>query len=217
MNHNTEARVFENAAVVRDAIVQSFRNGRRRVVVIAHSKGGLEASAALSIYGQESYGGVALRDMVRLLVTLQSPYGGSPIATDIVACPKVEALVTALSKVIHNADERAVRELTYHARQAFTQQHPHPEDFPTISVTSHRTPDGASVLTPTIRYMLEEYGLPSDGLVAQVDGALPGSLEVRIPDLDHNDMGYVSIPGLQKKHPGDIIEAVLAAGLAATR
>lgn len=47
------------------------------MVLLGHSKGGLDAAAALSIYEHE------LKDKVVGLVVAQSPYGGTPIASDI--------------------------------------------------------------------------------------------------------------------------------------
>ena len=44
---------------------------------MGHSKGGVDAAAALSMYWPE------LRDKVAGLALAQSPYGGSPIASDI--------------------------------------------------------------------------------------------------------------------------------------
>ena len=50
---------------------------KKRVLILGHSKGGVDAAAALSMYWPE------LRDKVAGLALAQSPYGGSPIASDI--------------------------------------------------------------------------------------------------------------------------------------
>lgn len=47
------------------------------MVLLGHSKGGVDASAAVSLYWSE------LKEKVGGLVAIQSPYGGSPIASDI--------------------------------------------------------------------------------------------------------------------------------------
>lgn len=49
----------------------------KRVVLLGHSKGGVDAAAALSMFWPE------LKDKVVGLVLAQSPYGGSPVASDI--------------------------------------------------------------------------------------------------------------------------------------
>jgi hypothetical protein len=46
-------------------------------LLLGHSKGGVDAAAALSLYWSD------LNDKVAGLVLSQSPYGGSPIASDI--------------------------------------------------------------------------------------------------------------------------------------
>lgn len=46
-------------------------------MILGHSKGGVDSAAALSLYWPE------LRDKVAGLVLAQSPYGGTPVASDI--------------------------------------------------------------------------------------------------------------------------------------
>lgn len=46
-------------------------------MLLGHSKGGVDAAAALSLYWPD------LKDKVAGLALAQSPYGGSPIASDI--------------------------------------------------------------------------------------------------------------------------------------
>ena len=49
----------------------------KRVMLLGHSKGGVDAAAALSLYWSD------IRDKVAGLALVQSPYGGTPIASDI--------------------------------------------------------------------------------------------------------------------------------------
>lgn len=49
----------------------------KRVLLLGHSKGGIDAAAALSIYWPD------LKEKVAGLALVQSPYGGSPLASDI--------------------------------------------------------------------------------------------------------------------------------------
>lgn len=46
-------------------------------MLLGHSKGGIDTAAALSMYWPD------LKDKVAGLILAQSPYGGSPIASDI--------------------------------------------------------------------------------------------------------------------------------------
>ena len=49
---------------------------KKRVLLLGHSKGGVDAAAASSMYWSE------LNDKVAGLALAQSPYGGSPIVSD---------------------------------------------------------------------------------------------------------------------------------------
>lgn len=46
-------------------------------MLLGHSKGGIDSAAALSLYWSE------LKDKVAGLAIAQSPYGGTPVASDI--------------------------------------------------------------------------------------------------------------------------------------
>lgn len=66
-----------NARVLKEYIEEIYWGSKKRVMLLGHSKGGVDAAAALSMYWPE------LKDKVAGLVLAQSPYGGSPIASDI--------------------------------------------------------------------------------------------------------------------------------------
>jgi pimeloyl-ACP methyl ester carboxylesterase len=62
---------------VRDIIVAQHEQFGKTVVLLGHSKGGTDAAAACAMYWAE------LKDKVRGLIMLQSPYGGTPLAADL--------------------------------------------------------------------------------------------------------------------------------------
>lgn len=67
-----------NALVLKQYIEELYwGSGGKRVMLLGHSKGGVDAAAALSIYQQD------LVDKVAGLALVQSPYGGTPLASDI--------------------------------------------------------------------------------------------------------------------------------------
>ncbi|EPS66247.1 hypothetical protein M569_08530, partial [Genlisea aurea] len=75
---HSEASVERNAWELKQYIEELYwGSGGKRVMLLGHSKGGVDAAAALSIYSQE------LRDKVSGLALVQCPFGGSPIASDI--------------------------------------------------------------------------------------------------------------------------------------
>lgn len=67
----------KNAREIKDYIEEVYWGSNKRVLLLGHSKGGVDAAAALSMYWSD------LKDKVAGLVLAQSPYGGSPIASDI--------------------------------------------------------------------------------------------------------------------------------------
>ncbi|GKV53056.1 hypothetical protein SLEP1_g59604, partial [Rubroshorea leprosula] len=74
---HSEASVEKNAREIKECIEEIYQGSKKRVLLLGHSKGGVDSAAALSIYWSE------LKDKVAGLALAQSPYGGSPIASDI--------------------------------------------------------------------------------------------------------------------------------------
>lgn len=72
-----KASVEHNAWELKQYIEELYWGSGKRVMLLGHSKGGVDAAAALSIYSKE------LGDKVAGLALVQSPYGGTPIASDI--------------------------------------------------------------------------------------------------------------------------------------
>lgn len=67
----------KNAKEIKDYVEEIYWGSRKRVLLLGHSKGGVDAAAAISMYWDD------LKDKVAGLALTQSPYGGSPIASDI--------------------------------------------------------------------------------------------------------------------------------------
>lgn len=74
---DNQASVEKNAKEIKEYIEEIYWGSKKRVLLLGHSKGGVDAAAALSLYWPD------LKDKVAGLALAQSPYGGSPIATDI--------------------------------------------------------------------------------------------------------------------------------------
>lgn len=94
-----------NACELKHYIEELYWGSGKRVMLLGHSKGGVDAAAALSLYWSD------LEDKVAGLVLVQSPFGGSPIASDILREGQIadketrkimELLICKLIKVIHS-------------------------------------------------------------------------------------------------------------------
>ena len=81
-----QGAVKGNAATLRDIIIAQYEQFGKTVVLLGHSKGGTDAAAACAMYWPE------LNDKVRGLILLQSPYGGTPLAADLLSGGEFGAL-----------------------------------------------------------------------------------------------------------------------------
>jgi len=165
---------------------------QRRVVLVGHSKGGVDACAALALYEHR------LADVVLGVVTVQSPYGGSPIASDLTANKTLRGVTSrALETLLRAPRGEGARTLlpplldvTYENRVAFLEHHPLPDRFPCVSFHT-RTSSNNSVLAVTAAYARKSYGEENDGLVCRVDAEVPGCVAVRWrAEFDHADGAY---------------------------
>lgn len=201
---NTEGRLLDNVEVVRQALLDALHFGRE-VVLVGHSKGGVEALSALSLYPE-------LRGHVRAVVTLQAPFGGSVIANDVVSTPPLRQLMDVAFPSLLHGNPGSVEDLSYARRMEFLRQHPYPADIPTLSLATSRL-SRRSLLRPLCAYVHDRYGWASDGLVAAVDAEIPGSRVVRLEDMDHAEAALTGLPGFANYFPGDLTEALVALAL----
>lgn len=130
---HSEASVEKNAREIKDYIEEIYWGSRKRVLLLGHSKGGVDAAAALSMYWTD------LKDKVAGLVLAQSPYGGSPIASDILREGQLgdyvnirKLMETLICKVI-KGDMQALEDLTYERRKEFLSKYHLPRELPVVS------------------------------------------------------------------------------------
>ncbi|KAG6586443.1 hypothetical protein SDJN03_19176, partial [Cucurbita argyrosperma subsp. sororia] len=132
---HSEACVEHNAWELKEYVEELYWGSGKRVMLLGHSKGGVDAAAALSIYCNE------LKDKVAGLALVQSPYGGTPLASDIlregqVADKEMRRIMELLICKIIKGDIRALEDLTYEKRKEFITNHKLPENIPTLSFHS---------------------------------------------------------------------------------
>ncbi|KAK9268311.1 hypothetical protein L1049_000059 [Liquidambar formosana] len=132
---HSEASVEHNAWELKQYIEELFWGSGKRVMLLGHSKGGVDAAAALSIYWCD------LKDKVAGLALVQSPYGGTPLASDIlregqIADKETRRIMEFLICKLIKGDIRALEDLTYNKRKEFIMKHKLPEHIPLISFHS---------------------------------------------------------------------------------
>uniref|UniRef100_A0A1D1ZEL9 Phosphatidylcholine-sterol acyltransferase n=2 Tax=Anthurium amnicola TaxID=1678845 RepID=A0A1D1ZEL9_9ARAE len=130
---HSEASVEKNAWELKKYIEELYWGSGKRVLILGHSKGGIDAAAALSIYWSD------LKDKVAGLALAQSPYGGSPVASDIlregqVADKEARSILEFIVCKLIKGDIRALEDLTYEKRREFISKHRLPaEQIPLVS------------------------------------------------------------------------------------
>ncbi|KAH7651714.1 alpha/beta-Hydrolases protein [Dioscorea alata] len=130
---HSESSVEKNAWELKQYIEELYWGSGKRVLLLGHSKGGVDAAAALSLYWAD------LKDKVAGLALVQSPYGGSPIASDIlregqVADKEARRIMEFIICKLIKGDMRALEDLTYEKRKDFIEKHSLPADqLPLIS------------------------------------------------------------------------------------
>ncbi|KAF4370825.1 hypothetical protein F8388_011808 [Cannabis sativa] len=194
-------------------IEEIYWGSGKRVLLLGHSKGGIDAAAALSLYWPD------LKDKVAGLALAQSPYGGSPIASDILR----------EGQLGDYGDLQALEDLTYERRREFLKKHHLPRELPVVSFRTEAAISPAVLATlsrvahaelpmmaplsagqsitklPVViplgaamaacaQLLQIRYGEKSDGLVTCRDAEVPGSIVVRPKrKLDHVWMVYSSL------------------------
>lgn len=203
---DTDASVEDNARIIKETIDKIAREEHKQVVLIGHSKGGVDATAALAMYPE-------LYDHVRAVIAMQTPYGGTPVATDIAGNGRLLGLVGAAIRRLFKGDQRALTDLTYQARQEFV--HKNPYDASRVATLSYATTGGPTVSTvgPSASYMKSNYALESDGLVPKKDAVVPGSDVVYQNDQDHASPVMGVIGRGKADVPADITEALITMAL----
>ncbi|KAJ0441979.1 putative alpha/Beta hydrolase [Helianthus annuus] len=132
---HSEASVEYNSLVLKQYIEELYWGSGKRVMLLGHSKGGVDAAAALSLYWCD------LKDKVAGLALVQSPYGGTPIASDVMregqlADKETRRIMKLIVCKIIKGDIRSLEDLTYEKRKQFLSQHKLPKGIPLISFRS---------------------------------------------------------------------------------
>jgi pimeloyl-ACP methyl ester carboxylesterase len=192
------------AREIREAILDATADGEQ-VVILGHSKGGVDTAAALALYPE-------LRARVRAFVAIQAPYAGSPVASDLANCPAMGNFAKGMLGIL-GENANAVIELTYDARREFLAEHPYPKGIPTLCLATSRV-DWRSIVSTTGYYVRNRYGVESDGLVVPADAVIPGSRVVYLDDMDHAESVLAGMRGFINYRAREVTLVLVAMALA---
>uniref|UniRef100_A0A2P2L3J0 Alpha/beta-Hydrolases superfamily protein n=1 Tax=Rhizophora mucronata TaxID=61149 RepID=A0A2P2L3J0_RHIMU len=172
---HSEASVIKNAREIKEYIEEIYWGSKKQVMLLGHSKGGIDAAAALSLYWLD------LKDKVAGLALAQSPYGGSPIASDILCKGQlgdyvhVRKLMEIIICKVIKGDIQALEDLTYERRKKFLRKHSLPRELP---VVSYHTQAG---ITPTVLAALSHVAHAELPLATPLFAGKSAKLPVVIP------------------------------------
>jgi hypothetical protein len=169
----TAAPVEANAALVAAALTAD----PRPVVLVAHSKGALEALAALLRPA------VAARVRCRAFIAFQAPFHGSPVADAVCRRHPVRAAAQRALRLLGTGSGEGLADLTTAARAAWMEAHA--ADLAALArrvtiVTVASVLDGTAGWNerhyrPLARWMERRGAGPNDGLVPLASTRLPGA------------------------------------------
>lgn len=195
--------VGSNAQLLLNSILEIYNETRKSLILVGHSKGGVDASALLALYPEQTL------PIVRGLITIQTPYMGSSLIPNTTSIPNITSRY-ANSSWLHSLLERtpisALQDLTLSSREEFFRLYPLPEQLPILCFSS-----------------VTSWGSrQNDGIVSRIETEVPGSRVVRWQaEKSHFFLAQPPLPpiirnklqnhreGNSSPSSGDIVEALL--------
>jgi hypothetical protein len=174
----TAEPVAANAALLRAALLAD----PRPALVVAHSKGGLEALAALL--------DPAAQARCVGFLAMQSPFYGSPVADVVIGAKPLEAAAGGLARLLRIGSGQGVRDLTTAARRNWMAAAAEPvarlvAALPVACLATALAPGtarGRERLHLAAAQWMEKRGYgPNDGLVPVDSALIPGARHLVLP------------------------------------
>ncbi|KAL3537047.1 hypothetical protein ACH5RR_000413 [Cinchona calisaya] len=172
---HSEASVEKNAKEIKDYIEEMYWGSKKRVLLLGHSKGGVDAAAALSMYWPD------LKDKVAGLALTQSPYGGSPIASDLLRegqlgdYVNIRKLMEILICKVIKGDLQALEDLTYEKRKEFLRKYHLPKELPVVSFHTEAN------ISPVVLATLSRVAHAELPMFAPLSAGQPATVPVVMP------------------------------------
>jgi triacylglycerol lipase len=198
---DTEQTVAANARAIRDRVLLE----RHPVVLLGQSKGPLDIHAAMSLHPE-------IVPKIRAFISVQAPFGGTPLASDAEAAPLARGLIRGVVGGLLRGSPRAYFEMGYAQRRQFLARYPRIGGVPTVALASV-TPRAGLFLEKTRRYISETYGAANDGFVPFADAHIPGARLVRLEGLDHASIALRWLRPRAPFDPGRVARALVALAL----
>ena len=179
----SEAGPQTNAKFIRDAVLRS----QKPVIIIAHSKGGIDTLVSLVNYGDE------ISDKIKGFIPIQSPFKGSPIADDIIKYPWVRMIAFDLLGQLGGSGQ-SLKSLTTQVRTQYFHEHQEQitkvlKEIPAFAFTSWKNNEDGILLDTILEwprdYIIRYKKLDNDGLGPSLYGRFPGMDYIEVEGVDH--------------------------------
>lgn len=204
---DTEGSVEDNARVIRDTALAAHAETGRSVILVGHSKGGVDVTSALALFPE-------LSPVVYAVVTMAAPYHGSQLVQDVVDSPTFTDLAEGVIADLLGGDPQSLFALAFAPRAAFIAAHPYPSDIPTVCLAASSDAEPEAPLRPLVNWLMSTGHQPNDGLVSAVHAYVPGADLVCVGDIDHAEAAFDWFSGPGAHDPGAILAAMLTLALA---
>jgi triacylglycerol lipase len=206
--------VLDNGKMIRDFIIEKVPSDKQ-VVIIGHSKGAVDAYAAIVLYPE-------IKKVVKAFVSVQGPIAGTAFPNDIVNHEPSRQFLGAIIEKLLQGHPDALADMAYEKRHNFLKKYPFPactgcEEVPcdgirTLSfATSSSSP--LSLMASSVQYVKIRYSENSDGLVTTKDSIIPGSRVIYVDELDHAAPCFEFFPNVSGSDPGELFVALIAMAL----
>ena len=175
---STGDSIEKNAARISDAINKSDK----KVILIAHSKGGIDTLETLIHYPE-------LHEKIQFTLMLQSPFLGTPLSDYVLSVPALEyAAKTVLEQM--GGTKESLKNMSIAARKEYHEKYSRviseiakKRNF--ISLTSYKKRSPFDTLTALLRNAMSRRGILNDGFVPTQSAILPGSRYIILDEADH--------------------------------
>ena len=179
---SSQATPEENAVIISSAIAACSKP----VIIIAHSKGGIDALEALT-------GNSLSRSKVAALVAMQTPFLGSPVADWLANSKSRESIANWILAVTGGTRKTLISLTTPHRRMWYFNHRSAVQalarKMPVICLATWKEPEPGNSFDTRFaltRAMMIKNGLPqNDGMVPVQTAILPDADFVLLPDADH--------------------------------
>jgi hypothetical protein len=203
INIDTEGGIEDNSEIIKKYILNE--GGYKKIIIIGHSKGGVDAATAIARYN--------LYDYIKTMIFLQSPWYGTYFS-DIMDSGLIFKTLSNFLSFILKKDSVGLLDLKHEEREKMLNKYFFDIKKVNIICFSSKTNEKSiTFLSFLSKILREKYNVRSDGIVTEKDSIIPESNYILIEDLDHSETVFLyeerRTDSSINYYPGDIMFALI--------